>query len=185
MGSDHDKELTDIALCYQALGTDISATPAQLERLYKSLTDEYKKKLTSLDPAIRDAARMNLEQVGVMYDKITRSITYRAKANDCLNKSANLSDAGSKKAARGANVTVRVACTCCNGLIPKGLRTCPICKSPLYSATEQKMRAHLAPKKLAIYFAILSAVSLAVLGVRSPEKLSAPALGQLLQLSHN
>ena len=184
MGSDHDKELTDIALCYQALGTDISATPAQLERLYKSLTDEYKKKLTSLDPAIRDAARMNLEQVGVMYDKITRSITYQAKAKDCLNDSAKLTDAGPKRTVR-ENVTVRVACSRCNGLVPKGLRACPICKSPLYSATEQKMRAHLAPKKLAIYFAILSAVSLAVLGVRSPEKLSAPALGQLLQISHN
>lgn len=177
MSAEHDKELTDIALCYQALGTDISATPAQLERLYVSLAAEYKKKLLSTDPSVRDAARANLEQVGVMYEKIKGSITYRAMEN----KSANAAEARPGRAARGPEVRVTVHCTCCNGLIPKGLRTCPICKSPLYSAAEQKMRAHLAPKRLAVYFVIVSAVSLAVLGARNPEKFSTQAVGALLQ----
>ena len=177
MSAEHGKELTDIALCYQALGTDISATPAQLARLYASLAAEYKKKLLSTDPAVREAARVNLEQVSVMYEKIKGSITYRAMEN----KGANVAEARPGRGGRGTEVRVTVHCSCCNGLIPKGLRTCPICKSPLYSATERKMRAHLAPKKLALYFVIVSAVSLAVLGARNPEKFSTQALGALLQ----
>lgn len=179
MGAEHDEEFTDIAMCYQALGTDISATPAQLEHLYKSLTLEYKKNLVSLDPAIREAARLNLEQISILYEKITGSITYRAMEKEYLKKSANLAEAGPRRAARSPEVTVRVHCSCCNGLIPKGLRACPICKSPLYSALEQKMRAYLAPKKLALYFVIVSLVSLAILGVRNPERFSTQALGEL------
>ena len=178
MGAEHDKELTDIALCYQALGSDISATPAQLEQLYKSLTLDYKKKLVSLDPAIRETARVNLEQVSVLYEKITGSITYRAMEKE-YRKNANLAEAGPRRAARNPEATVRVHCSCCNGLIPKGLRTCPICKSPLYSAMEQKMRAYLAPKRLALYFVVVSTVSLAFLGVLNPEMFSTQALGEL------
>lgn len=176
MSAKNDKDLTDIALCYQALGTDISATPAQLQRLYASLAAEYKKKLLSTDPAVREAARVNLEQVSVMYEKIKGSITYRAMEN----KGAHVDESLGRRV-RGPQVRVTVHCSCCNGLIPKGLRTCPICKSPLYSATEKMMRVHLAPKRLAVYFVIVSAVSLAVLGVRSPEKFSTQAVGALLQ----
>lgn len=179
MGAERDKDLTDIALCYQALGTTISATPAQLEQHYKSLTEEYKKKLLSQDTAIREAARANLEQVSVMYEKIKGSITYRAMEKDFLKNRGNAAEAAPKR----PEMRVTVHCSCCNGLIPKGLRTCPICKSPLYSAMEQRMRAILAPKKLALYFLIVSAVSLAVLGVRNPGKFSTQAVGALLQIN--
>ena len=182
MDAECDNELKDVALCYQALGAEICSTPAQLENLYRSLTLEYKKKAVSLDPAIREAARVNLEQVMALYDKITRSITYRAMQKEHLKRNA---EAGPIKVARSPKVTVRVHCTCCNGLIPKGLRTCPICKSPMYSAMERKIRAHLAPKKLALYFVIVSTLSLAVLVVRNPERFSTQAFGDLLKIKQN
>lgn len=184
MSAEYEQELTDVVLCYQALGTDLSASPAKLGHLYNSLTEEYKKKLASQDAATREAARANLEQVNEMYSKIKASATYRTMEKDHLKRSANLAEAGAKKAA-GAKAVVRVHCTCCNGLIPKGLRICPICKSPLYSGLERTMRAHLAPKKLVLYFVILSAVSLAVIGVQYPEMLSTQALSELLQRGNN
>lgn len=185
MSAEYEQELTDVVLCYQALGTDLSASPAKLGHLYNSLTEEYKKKLASQDAATREAARANLEQVNEMYRKIKDSTTYRTMEKEHLKRNANQAEAVAKKAALGAKAVVRVHCTCCNGLIPKGLRICPICKSPLYSGLERTMRAHLAPKKLVLYFVILSAVSLAFIGVQYPEMLSTQALSELLQRGNN
>lgn len=178
MEAGQEKELTDIALCYQALGVEITATPTTIERVYRSLSEEYKEKLASTDPAAREGARVNLEQLGDIYGQIRASVTYSA-----MEKGLQKGNTGIPDAKRfDPKCSVRVHCTRCNGLIPKGLRTCPICKSPLYRPLEHAIRSLLAPKKLILYFALLIAVFLAAFGVQHQGKLSTESLGQLLQV---
>jgi rubrerythrin len=168
-------ELTDVALCYQAMGVPLDASPAEIEKMYKSLTEEYTKKLASADPVLREEARVSLELLGVMYEKIRNSITYRAMENDHnKKKSADDRFAGELKrpahfaAAQQRNMT---HCPRCNGSISKAATTCPICKAPIYTAL-QKVLNHFTPKRLVLYGIIIAVVSLAVAAIMNPDLVS-------------
>jgi hypothetical protein len=163
MGAEQENELTDVVLCYQAMGVSLEASPAQVEQMYKALTEENKKKLAAPEPAAREDAKKNQEQLNEMYDKIRGSITYRTMEKDHEKKAsaAAVNQVSAKRPAHRAAVEKRqlVNCPRCNGSIAKGLKSCPICKGPLYTTTQKIMRACFSLKKLIIYCLILVAAA--------------------------
>jgi hypothetical protein len=175
MGAEEQQnELTDVALCYQSMGIQLDASPAEIEQMYRSLTEEYKKKQASQDPALREEARLNLELIGEMYEKIRGSITYHAMQKEYLKKNDHSDEARYKRPVHQAvaEKNLKMNCPRCNGLIPKGLKTCPVCKSPLYTATQKIMRAYFTPKMVILYCIVLSVVAAVVVGLLHPERFS-------------
>ena len=164
MGADpHENELTDVVLCYQSMGLPLDASPAEIELMFKALTEENKRKMGSPDQAIREEGRQSLELVTEMYDKIRGSITYRAMAQEHLKRDSH-APAGKASQPRPAHRPVReqsvmVQCPRCNGTIAKGLKVCPVCKSPLFSVTEKILRSLFSRNKVIAYCLILVAVA--------------------------
>jgi len=171
MDAQQENELTDIALCYQALGVPLDASPAQIDRMYQSLTEENKKKSASSDPAERADAKQSQDLVNEMYDKIRGSITYHAMEKDYLKRSADQAEVKVKRPVHQAVAEKNLIFNCprCNGSIRKGLKVCPICKTPIYTTMQKIVRAIFTPKKLIIYFVVLSLAALAVVAVLHPE----------------
>jgi rubrerythrin len=161
MGADaQENELTDVVLCYQSLGLDLDSSPAQIEQMYRSLTDENKRKLASPDPALREEARKSQELVNEMYDKIRGSITYRAMERDHEKRagSGQVAEVKVKRAVHQSVVEKRqmVNCPRCNGLIAKGLKTCPICRTRFLSIPEKIMKACFSRNKVIVYCLVLA-----------------------------
>jgi len=159
----HDNELTDIALCYQSMGVPLDASPVEIEQRFHGLVEEYKKKLISPDLGAREDAKRNLELVTEMYDKIRSSITYHAMEKDHLKKSGEAA-ASEKRATRPVHRAIvdnkgTVLCHRCNGTIPKGLKTCPICKTHIFTASEQLFKTIFTPAKVITFCLILAVVA--------------------------
>jgi hypothetical protein len=176
MGAEeNENNLTDVALCYQALGVPLDASPAQIEQMYNTLTEENTKKLASPDPVIRGDAKQSLDLLNEMYNKIRGSITYRAMEKDYQKKDNDAAEMRVKRPVHQAVVqkNLNMQCPRCNGSITRGLKTCPICKSPIYTTMQKIQRAYFTPKKLIIYCIILSAAALAAYGLLNPEMFSA------------
>jgi hypothetical protein len=167
MGAEQqENELTDVVLCYQSMGIPLDASPVQIEQMYRSLTEENKKKLAAPEPAVREEARKSQELVNEMYDKIRGSITYRAMERDYERK-VSATPASEPKVKRAAHQSVKeqnlkVNCPRCNGLITKGTKVCPICKSPLLTMTEKLLRTYFSPVKVVIYCLVLVLAAAAV-----------------------
>lgn len=177
--ADQDKELTDVILCYKAMGISIDDSPEQIERTYKLLTEEYRKNLASLDPAVRENARNSMVLVKEMYDKIKGSITYTAKAKECLK--AGMREADGPKTSRAATA-VKVEksrlmnCPSCRSMINIGLKTCPICKTRIYSKTEKFLNQYFTKTTIIILCLFLLIGILAGLGIMYPAQVRALAI---------
>jgi hypothetical protein len=175
MDAQQENELTDIALCYQALGVSLDASPAQIDQMYKALSEENKKKLASASPAVRAEGKESQELVDEMLEKIRGSITYHAMERDYLKKGVDQTEIKVKRPVHQAvaEKSLIINCPRCNGSIRKGLKVCPICKTPIYTTMQKIVRMFFTPKKLVIYFVVLLVAALAVVRVLHPELFSA------------
>jgi hypothetical protein len=134
MSDTKENELTDITLCYMAMGVSIGDSPDKIEETYKALTEEYRKNLRSPDHAVREDAKNNIELIGELYEKIKGSITYQTMAKDYLKSSQRDADkAGIRKTAANVKVekTRLMSCPNCKKIISKGLKVCPLCRKPV------------------------------------------------------
>jgi hypothetical protein len=176
MGAEEENELTDVALCYQSMGVALDASPDEIEKMHRHLTEEHKKNLASPVPAQREEARLSLELLDEMYEKIRGSITYRAFQKDYQKKSSEAATL-QEKPQRGVHQAVAqkrlmMICPRCNGSIHKEVKTCPICKTPIYSVMEKIMKSCFTPKKLILYCLVVAAVSLGIFAYLNPGKFS-------------
>jgi DnaJ-class molecular chaperone len=171
---DQNSELTDVSLCYQAMGIPLDAPPDQIERRYRSLAVEYKKKMASSDQALREEARLSLELLQEMYSKIQKSATYRAFHEESLKKRAAspVAETGSQRGVHQAVAqrSLMVHCPRCNGSMVKGDKICPICKTPMYSSMQKIQMSYFTPKMIVIYCIAASLSALAVFAILYPEK---------------
>jgi len=177
---EQDRELSDAALCYQAMGLSLDASPLEIERMYKLLTDEHKKKVASTDPALRDKARKDLELLREMNDKIQKSITYRAAHKEFVRKQAAAPANGKRPSPGNGKRPLHqsvlqnkqmVHCPRCNGLISKEARICTICKAPIYTAVE-KLRNLFTPARVILCCFFLLAVAAVAVAILYPEKVA-------------
>ncbi|GFO66837.1 hypothetical protein GMLC_04160 [Geomonas limicola] len=169
MGTEQENELTDVVLCYQALGLPMDASPAQIEKLYKALSEEHRKQLSVGSPANREEARQSLEQVNAMYEKIRGSVTYHAAEREQQKRQ----DAGQPlreapiKMQRTAELKKTFRCPRCNGEVPHGRKVCPICKSRLYTPVERLFLAVFSKRMLVLYAVVTVLVAGAIFFLNS------------------
>ncbi len=177
--AEQDKELTDVILCYKAMGVSIDDSPAQIERAYKLLTEDYRKNLASPDPAVRESARNSMLLVSEMYDKIKGSITYNAKAKECMK--AGMREVERQSTARAA-ASVKVEksrlmnCPSCRSAISIGSKSCPVCKTRIYTKTEQILNQYFTKTTIIILCLFLLIGILAGLGIMYPAQVRAFAV---------
>jgi hypothetical protein len=167
---EQQEDITDVALCYQSLGVPLDASPERIEQVYKSITEDYKRKLASKDAAEREEARASLDLLRVMYEKILNSVTYRTMERDHLKKGTVAAAAARrpvhKVVAESRNM---INCPRCNGLIAKTAKSCPICKSPVYGPLERALRELFTVKKVIVFCVVLSLIVFAALRFTHPE----------------
>jgi hypothetical protein len=169
MAVEQQEEITDVALCYQSLGVPLDASPERIEQVYKSLTDGYRKKLSSPDAVLREEARVSLELLQVMYDKIRASVTYRTMERDYLKKAPSAQAPARpvhKVVAENRNM---FNCPRCNGLISKTADRCPICKSPIYGPVERVLKELFTVKRVIAFCIIVAVLVFAAMRVMHPE----------------
>lgn len=181
MGEEQGNELTDVALCYQAMGIELDASPPEIERMYRWMQEQYRRKLDASEEALRQEARQSLELLQEMYERIRGSITYQAAHQQYQKKT---SSAGTASAARRPlhHATVQksfmINCPRCNGWINKGVESCPICKAPVLSLGQKLAQGWLTPKKLACYLLLALVLGALLVAVVDPGRI--PALSSLL-----
>ncbi len=154
----HDNELTDVILCYKAMGLSLDDGPLRIEQTYMDLTENYRKHLSSPDPVLREDARKNIALMKEMYDKIKGSITYNTVVRE-LEKSGKLAEE-MKAAAAAKPKVVRLEnhlmhCPACRNVINKGSKTCPICKFRFLSPFEKFMDRYVTTKSIVIFCVVL------------------------------
>ena len=175
MDAEAREELTDVVLCYQAMGVPLDADPVQIEQVYRTLTDGYRKDLSAAGQVQREEARRNLALVQEMYDKIRVSITYHAVEKEYQRRAERSAETTRVKRQPHSAVVERnrqIHCARCNGLIARGLKTCPICKGAVLSPLKRIFKACFTPKKLLLYFVVLAVASVVALRLLRPELFS-------------
>src|SRR5476651_1945070 len=79
---DQEKELSDIDLCYKALGLSVGDSPERIEMTYNRLMGMSKSNLASGDPAVREEAKNSIALVNQMYENIKASVTYQSMVKE-------------------------------------------------------------------------------------------------------
>lgn len=166
MGAEEQVELNDVTLCYMAMGLSLDSPPEVVDGRYQSLCEEYKKRSVSPDPAVREEARVGLDQLNEMYENIRKSITYLSAERNSQKRQA-VPDPVKRVHSVVAERGVMMACPRCNGSIVIGTKVCPICKAEILT-TAEKLAAHFTLKKVIMYIVILAVVGAAALWLVAP-----------------
>lgn len=162
-------ELTDVVLCYQAMGIPLDASPEAIDRKCQSLANEYKRKMASADPATRQEIKESMELLIGMHEKIRGSITYRAVEKEVEKKSQAARAAIKPVHDVVAQRSLMMQCPRCNGAVVKGSESCPICKAPIYSGVDKLTKTLITPGRLVLLIVVLAAAALATTFLVSPE----------------
>jgi hypothetical protein len=165
-----DKKLTDIDLCYQALGLSIGDSPAKIEEAYARLTAVYKKDLSSPEPAVRENAKNSIALMTEMYGKIARSVTYKAmlKEQDRIGRNETRTPNADMLAMKSS----LILCPSCNTLIGKGFKICPRCKHRFYTKTEKFVEQYLTIKIITLFFLIVLTGIMVYIGLMYPDRVT-------------
>lgn len=164
MGAEQQQtELTDVVLCYQAMGIALDASPAAVEERFRTLSEQYKNKLSSPDPSVRGDAKASLELMGEMYLKIRKSVTYLAAEKEHEKRAGRVAAGPRSRPVHSAVAAKSLLMNCprCNGSVVKGSKVCPICKTEILSAAQRTVRTALSPRMLLLYLVVLALAALA------------------------
>lgn len=164
--SDKDKELSDIELCYKAMGLSFSDNPEQVERTYRKLKDEYGKAMTSSDPAGRINASDNLKQLEELFATITGSLIYKDYAREYEKykalKAEKLAERKLKQQQKPVVKEELVDCPYCKKMISPRLKVCIYCRGKILTPMEQLMANVFSTRNLVVLAVV---VVLAIAGV--------------------
>jgi hypothetical protein len=168
---EQDQELTDVILCYKAMGLSLDDGPSHIEQTYMGLTEAYRKNLSSPDPVIREDARKNIALMKEMYDKIKGSITYNTMVRE-QEKSGKLAE--EQKAAKVKPQVVKLEnhlmnCPSCRNVISKRSKSCPICKYRFLSPLQKLMDRFVTTRNVAIAGVILVLLVVAIVFILNPD----------------
>ena len=157
-----NEELTDIDLCYKALGLSVGDSPEQIEATYNRLTDIYKNNMKSADAHVRDEAKNSLTLIADMYENIKASVTYQAMEKEYAKKGKLSGDAGKIKAEAAAMRNTHKECPSCMAMVIKSATKCPTCKHEFKTAADKIMGQFLTKTNVIIVSVI---ILLAVVGI--------------------
>jgi len=155
----------DIDLCYKVMGLTFSDPPDKVDRVYNSLVAEYSKNMQSADPAGRQTAKDNLEQVKELYERITGSMIYKDYAREYEKyKQLKESQKSEKQQKAEAEKSLMVSCPYCAKLINPAQKTCIYCNRRILSPMEMLLTKVFSTRNIIILIVVsLLIVGLAVL----------------------
>lgn len=134
-----EKELTDIELCYKAMGLSFSDNPQKVESVYRKLKDEYGKLMRSSDPAERVGATESLKQLEELFATITGSLIYKDYAREYEKYKADKAEQLAQRKQKQPPVVKEtlVNCPYCHKLIVPKLKVCIYCHGKIFTPIEQ------------------------------------------------
>jgi ribosomal protein L32 len=171
--SDKEKELSDIELCYKAMGLSFSDNPEQVERVYKKLKEEYGNGLRSTDPAERLSATESLKQLEELFATITGSLIYKDYAREYEKyKESKAEEMAARRQKQADQMAVRdalVACPSCGKLISSKHKVCIYCHGKILTPSEQMMAKVFSTRNMVIFAVVLLLVVAGVVLALNPQ----------------
>lgn len=173
--SQKEKELSDIELCYKAMGLSFSDNPEQVERTYRKLKDEYGKAMRSTDQSERVAASENLKQLEELFITITGSLIYKDYAREYEKyraaKVERQADRKQKQQQQAAVKDALVSCPYCKKLIAPKLKVCIYCRGKILTPMEQLVANVFSTRNLVITTILVVLVIAGVVLMSNPQLL--------------
>lgn len=169
--SQKEKELSDIELCYKAMGLSFSDNPEQVERTYRKLKDEYGRAMRSTDPSERVKASENLKQLEELFTTITGSLIYKDYAREFEKYQASKAEkqAERKQKQPPAVKEALIKCPYCNKPIASKLKVCIYCHGKILTPMEQLMAKVFSTRNMIIYVVVLGVVVAGTLIILNPQ----------------
>ena len=170
--SEKEKELSDIELCYKAMGLSFSDNPEQVERTYRKLKEEYGKAMRSSDTSERARASENLKQLEELFTTITGSLIYKDYAREFEKYQALKADKlAERKLKQQQKPIVKedlINCPYCKKLIAPKLKVCIYCHGKILTPMEQLMAKVFSTRNLVIATVVVVVIIAAVVVKMNP-----------------
>lgn len=170
-----EKELSDIELCYKAMGLSFSDNPEQVERVYKKLKEEYGKAMRSTDPSERASANESLKQLEELFTTITGSLIYKDYAREYEKyKALKAEKQAERKQKHQQQADVKEAlvnCPYCKKLIAARLKVCIYCHGKILTPMEQLMAKVFSTRNLVVAAIVAVLVIAGVVLMSNPQLL--------------
>lgn len=170
-----EKELSDIELCYKAMGLSFSDNPEQVERTYRKLKDEYGKVMRSSDTSERVAAAENLKQLEELFTTITGSLIYKDYAREYEKyqalKAEKLAERKLKQQQQPVVREMLVNCPYCQKPISPKLKVCIYCRGKILTPMEQLMAKVFSKRNLVVLAVVAVLIVAGVVVALNPQLL--------------
>ena len=157
--AEKEKELSDIELCYKAMGLSFSDNPEQVERTYRKLKDEYGKIMRSTDPYERLNATENLKQLEELFATITGSLIYKDYAREYEKyqalKAEKLAERKQKQQQQAVKEAL-ISCPYCKKPIAAKLKVCIYCHGKILTPMEQLLAKVFSTKNMIVVAVIMA-----------------------------
>jgi hypothetical protein len=161
-----EKELSDIELCYKAMGLSFSDNPEQVEKTYRKLKDEYSKAMHSSDQTGRATASENMRQLEELFTTITGSLIYKDYAREYekykAEKAEQLAERKLQQQQKPVVQEPMVDCPYCRKPIAAKMKVCIYCHGKILTPMEQILAKIFSTRNLIIATVV---VVLAIAGV--------------------
>lgn len=173
--SEKEKELSDIELCYKAMGLSFSDNPEQVERTYRKLKDEYAKAMRSPDPSVQVSASVNMKQLEELFTTITGSLIYKDYAREYEKyqalKAEKQAERKLKQQQQPVVTEVLVNCPYCKKLISPKLKICIYCRGKILTPMEHLMAKVFTTRNLVVVTVVVLLVVAGVIIALNPQLL--------------
>lgn len=170
-----EKELSDIELCYKAMGLSFSDNPEVVEKTYRKLKDEYSKTMHSSDHAQRAVASENMKQLEELFTTITGSMIYKDYAREFAKYQAihaeKLAERKLKQQQQAAVKEELFSCPYCKKLIAKKMKICIYCHGKILTPVEQLISKVFSKRNMIILGIVLLLVAVGVVLKQYPQLL--------------
>jgi hypothetical protein len=173
--SQKEKELSDIELCYKAMGLSFSDNPEQVERTYRKLKEEYNKAMRSTDPSERLRATENLKQLEELFTTITGSLIYKDYAAEYEKykalKAEQQAARKQKQQQQPVDKEAHVSCPYCKKPISPRLKVCIYCHGKILTPMEQLMAKVFSTRNLIVVTVVVVLLIAGVVLMSNPQLL--------------
>lgn len=166
-----EKELSDIELCYKAMGLSFSDNPEQVERTYRKLKDEYARAMRSSELTERTSASENLKQLEELFTTITGSMIYKDYAREYEKYKALKAAHSADRKQKQQQPVIKEAlknCPYCKKLIAPKLKKCIYCHGKILTPMEQFMAKVFSKRNMVVIVVVVLLIAAAIVVVLNP-----------------
>jgi len=170
-----EKELSDIELCYKAMGLSFSDNPEQVEKTYRKLKDEYSKAMNSSEATGRQAASENMRQLEELFTTITGSLIYKDYAREFekykAGKAEELAKRKQKQQQKPVVQEAMIKCPYCQKPIAAKMKVCIYCHGKILTPLEKIIAKVFTTRNLIILTIVVVLAIAGVIIVSNPQLL--------------